>query len=41
MAFLFAVFAVYYARTRNATPIIVAHFLLDIIATARLAHLSS
>jgi membrane protease YdiL (CAAX protease family) len=41
MAFLFAVFAVYYARTRNATPIIMAHFLLDIVAMVHLARISS
>jgi membrane protease YdiL (CAAX protease family) len=37
MAFLFLVFAVYYALTRNATPVVVAHFLLDVIALAHLA----
>ena len=41
MAFLFVVFAVYYARTRKATPVIIAHFLFDILAVARLAHLNS
>lgn len=40
-AFLFVVFALYYARTRNATPIIVAHFLFDILAIAYLAHAKS
>lgn len=37
MVFLFSVFAVYYALTRNATPVIIAHFLLDILALAHLA----
>ena len=37
MAFLFSVFAVYYALTRNATPVVIAHFLLDILALAHLA----
>jgi membrane protease YdiL (CAAX protease family) len=37
LSFMFLVFATYYARTRNATPIVFAHFLFDIIATAYLA----
>jgi membrane protease YdiL (CAAX protease family) len=37
MAFLFLVFGIYYALTRNATPVVVAHFLLDFIALAHLA----
>lgn len=36
MFFLFLVFGVYYAMTRNATPIVIAHFLLDFIALAHL-----
>ena len=35
---LFGVFAAYYARTRNVTPIIVAHLLFDVLGLAYLAH---
>ncbi len=36
VSFLFIVFSVYYARTRNATPIIIAHELFDLWGLATL-----
>jgi membrane protease YdiL (CAAX protease family) len=36
VSFLFLVFSIYYARTRKATPIIIAHGVFDILAMARL-----
>jgi len=36
LAFQFAIFAIYYAKSRKATPIIVAHGLFDLLALARL-----
>lgn len=36
LAFQFLVFAIYYARTRKATPIIVAHAIFDIYGLIRL-----
>jgi membrane protease YdiL (CAAX protease family) len=36
LAFQFVIFAIYYARTRKATPIIVAHGLFDILGFVRL-----
>jgi membrane protease YdiL (CAAX protease family) len=36
LSFLFLVYAIYYARTQKATPIIVAHGIFDILALVRL-----
>jgi membrane protease YdiL (CAAX protease family) len=36
LAFQFLVFAAYYARTRRATPVILAHGIFDILGLARL-----
>ena len=36
LSFQFLAFAIYYARTQRATPIIVAHGFFDIIALIRL-----
>jgi membrane protease YdiL (CAAX protease family) len=36
LSFLFLVFAIYYARTRRATPIILAHGIFDLLALVRL-----
>jgi membrane protease YdiL (CAAX protease family) len=38
LSFLFLVFAIFYARTRNATPVIVAHLIFDVVGIAYLAH---
>jgi membrane protease YdiL (CAAX protease family) len=34
IAFIFLVFSIYFARTRRATPLVVAHGLLDVLALA-------
>lgn len=36
LSFVFLVYAIYYARTQKATPIIVAHGIFDILASVRL-----
>jgi membrane protease YdiL (CAAX protease family) len=36
ISFLFLAFAIYYARTQKATPVIVAHGIFDVVAMARL-----
>jgi membrane protease YdiL (CAAX protease family) len=36
LSFLFLVFALYYARTRRALPIVLAHEFIDVIALARI-----
>jgi membrane protease YdiL (CAAX protease family) len=36
LSFVFLVYAIYYARTRKATPIIVAHGIFDILALVKL-----
>lgn len=36
ISFLFLAFAIYYAKTQKATPVIIAHGIFDIVAMARL-----